>query len=233
MVRGAGGEGWGSSLGYGTIVSIWANFVAPPPYEECRLLTDEQLLADYARGAEPAIAELIGRYQQELFAFLFRFVSDAAAADDLFQETFVQVHRNAGTFDPERRFRPWLFTIAANKARDFLRSNHRRHTQSLDHVVGGGGGEDATTFLDLMQSEMAPPPIALQNGEDVAAVQQVLAELTPMYKEVLVMSYFHQFSYKEMAEMLRIPLGTVKSRLHAALAAFARAYKAKQKRNDV
>ena len=78
------------------------------------MITDEQLLADYTRGDQAAFAALATRYQQELFAFLYRFVSDAAAADDLFQETFVQVHKNARNFDPERKFRPWLFTIAAN-----------------------------------------------------------------------------------------------------------------------
>jgi RNA polymerase sigma-70 factor (ECF subfamily) len=199
------------------------------------VLTDEQLLVDYAHGAaggsgggdQRAFAELIRRYQQELFAFLARFVSDSAAADDLFQETFIQVHRNAKSFDPERKFRPWLFTIAANKARDHLRSAGRRAAQSLDNVAGQGksGDGDAPAFVDLMDSGLAPPPRELAQAEDAAAVQRVLAELPAHYREVLVMSYFHQFAYREMADMLRIPLGTVKSRLHAALAAFAKAYK--------
>lgn len=192
------------------------------------LVTDEQLLATYARGNQGAFAELIGRYQQELFAFLYRFVSDAAAADDLFQETFVQVHRNAGTFDPERRFRPWLLTIAANKARDYLRSSGRHRTQSLDNATSRDG-EEGTTFLDLMQSDMAPPPVELAGAEDAAAVQSVLAGMSAIHREVLVMSYFHQMAYKDMAEALGVPLGTIKSRLHAALAAFAKAYKATQK----
>jgi len=190
------------------------------------VFTDEQLLARYAGGDQPAFAELIGRYQQELFAFLARFVSDAAAADDLFQETFIQVHRNARSFDQNRRFRPWLFTIAANKARDHLRSAGRRGAQSLDQKTGSSG-EDAPAFIDLMDSGMAPPPGELARGEDVAAVQQVLAELPEHYREVLIMSYFHQISYKEMAEMLHVPLGTVKSRLHSALAGFAKLYKAR------
>ncbi len=191
------------------------------------MLTDEQLLVGYARGEEgqQAFAELIRRYQQELFAFLARFVSDSAAADDLFQETFIQVHRNAKSFDPERRFRPWLFTIAANKARDYLRSAGRHAAQSLDNVTGRPGESDAPAFVDLMDSGMAPPPRELSQAEDVATVQRVLAEMPSHYREVLVMSYFHQFAYREMAEMLAVPLGTVKSRLHAALAAFAKAYK--------
>jgi len=189
------------------------------------VLTDEQLLANYTRGEQRAFTELADRYQQELFAFLFRFVSDGATAEDLFQETFVQVHRNAASFDPERKFRPWLFTIAANKARDFLRSAARRTTHSLDNVARGAD-EDSATFLDLMQSDIAPPPVELQTAEDIARVQRVLAEMSVIYREVLVMSYFHQFSYKEMADMLGVPLGTIKSRLHAALAVFAKTYKA-------
>ena len=195
------------------------------------VVTDEQLLVDYSRGDQRAFGELVARYQHELFAFLYRFVSDAggaATAEDLFQETFVQVHRSAKGFDPGRKFRPWLFTIAANKARDYLRSSGRRSIHSLDNVAGGGSGqdEDATTFLDLMQSEMAPPPAELQTGEDIALVNRVLGEMPVIYREVLVMSYFHQFSYKEMAEVLGVPLGTIKSRLHGALAIFARAFKA-------
>jgi RNA polymerase sigma-70 factor, ECF subfamily len=188
------------------------------------VITDEQLLASYARGDQPALAELIRRYQQELFAFLARFVSDSAAADDLFQETFIQVHRNAKSFDAGRRFRPWLFTIAANKARDHLRATGRHFTQSLDNTAGGSSDE-ATTFVDLMDSGMAPPPLEIAGGEDRAAVRHILAALPGHYREVLIMSYFHEFSYKEMADMLHIPLGTVKSRLHAALACFAKSFK--------
>jgi RNA polymerase sigma-70 factor (ECF subfamily) len=189
------------------------------------VVTDEQLLVNYSAGDQRAFAELIRRYQQELFAFLARFVSDSAAADDLFQDTFIQVHRNAKSFDPGRRFRPWLFTIAANKARDHLRASGRHNTQSLDHAAGRSGSNDAPAFIDLMDSGMAPPPAELQQGEDVALVQRILAHMPGHYREVLVMSYFHEFSYKEMAEMLHIPLGTVKSRLHAALASFAKGYK--------
>jgi RNA polymerase sigma-70 factor, ECF subfamily len=190
-----------------------------------RVLTDEQLLVGYAGGDQRAFGELIRRYQQELFAFLARFVMDKVAAEDLFQETFIQVHRNAKSFDPGRKFRPWLFTIAANKARDHLRAMGRRGAQSLDNVAGQSSEEGGTAFIDLMDSGFAPPPAELAAAEDVAAVQKVLADMPAHYREVLVMSYFHQFAYKEMAEMLHIPLGTVKSRLHAALAAFAKAFR--------
>lgn len=191
------------------------------------MTTDEELLVGYARGDQRALAELIRRYQRELYAFLARFICDGPAAEDLFQETFLQVHRSAAGFDAARRFRPWLFTIAANKARDYLRASTRHTAQSLDSGIGRNrGDDDGPALVDLMDSGFAAPPGEISRAEDIAAVRRILAELPAHYREVLVMSYFHGFAYKEMADMLGIPLGTVKSRLHAALAAFARDFKA-------
>src|SRR5579859_1894615 len=90
--------------------------------------SDEHLLADYRTGDKSAFAALVSRYQRELYHFLVRFLGNRASAEDVFQETFLQVHQSAEQFDPQRRFRPWLFTIAANKARDLIRSQSRRPT---------------------------------------------------------------------------------------------------------
>lgn len=187
------------------------------------MATDEQLVADYRGGNEGAFAELVGRYQRELFVFLQRFVQSSAVAEDLFQETFIQVHRNVHMFDPARRFRPWLFTIAANKARDHLRSQQRRSSQSLDNAANG---PDGGTFVDLLQSDLPGPQETVSREEDIAAVGRALDTIPAMYREILLLSYFQRFAYKQIAEMLGIPLGTVKSRLHAALAIFARAWQA-------
>lgn len=188
--------------------------------------TDEELLAQHVAGDRAAMAQLIRRYEKELYAFLQRFVGDATVAEDLFQDTFIQVHRNAAGFDAQRRFRPWVFTIAANKARDYLRANVRKTTQSLNNQTGDA---DSATFLDLMESDVAPPVQDLTREEDIAQVQAVLEELPEHYREVLLLSFYHQFAYKQMADMLGVPLGTVKSRLHAAVAAFAKAWERKEK----
>lgn len=194
------------------------------------MATDEQLLADYVRGDSTAFAQLVERYQKELYTFLQRFVFDRSLAEDLFQETFIQVHRNAHTFDPARRFRPWLFTIAANKARDHLRSAARKTTHSLDNTAGGNGSGVAT-FLDLMESPIETPEDGLMRREDMESVREVLSGLPDIYREVLLLNYFHRFPYKQIAQMLDLPLGTVKSRLHSALAHFARAWQARQESN--
>jgi RNA polymerase sigma-70 factor (ECF subfamily) len=190
------------------------------------MATDEQLVAKFVAGDEAAFAQLVQRYQRELFSFLQRFINEAALAEDLFQETFIQVYRSAATFDSKRRFRPWLFTIAANKARDYLRANLRRGTQSLDNVAGHD--EQQATFMDLMESDTPSAPERLMDMEDAAAVRKIIARMPQMYREVLLLSYYHRFAYKEIAEMLDIPLGTVKSRLHSALAMFGEAWSVRQ-----
>lgn len=185
---------------------------------------DEQLLADYRHGDKGSFSTLINRYQRELFHFLVRFLGDRAAAEDIFQETFLQVHQSAEQFDPQRRFRPWLFTIAANKARDLLRSNARRPTSPLQASIGRGDDESGE-FIDLMQATGELPSEPMEREELQALVQRTVMQMPEHLREILLLSYFHQFPYKQIGEILNIPLGTVKSRLHAAVAHFADRWK--------
>ena len=195
-----------------------------PSDQADRPASDERLLADFLAGNEAAFTVLVERYSAELFLFVARFVGSSAAAEDVIQETFVQLYQSAAGFDPGRRFRPWLFTIAANKARDFLRSRMRRRELSLS---GGAGadGTDAVTYLDFMAEASATPAEELETHEQQEVVRQVVAGMPDSLREILVLGYFHRLAYKEMAEILGIPLGTVKSRLHAAVSYFATAYK--------
>ncbi|HEV7298602.1 MAG TPA: sigma-70 family RNA polymerase sigma factor [Tepidisphaeraceae bacterium] len=186
---------------------------------------DEQLLAEYREGNKASFALLVGRYQRELFHFLVRFLGDRAAAEDVFQESFLQVHQSAEQFDPQRRFRPWLFTIAANKARDLLRSNARRPTSPLQASIGRGD-DDSGEFLDLMQATGELPSEPMEREELQQLVQKTVMQMPEHLREILLLSYFHQFPYKQIGEILDVPLGTVKSRLHAAVAHFADRYRA-------
>jgi len=187
--------------------------------------TDEQLLASYRTGDRASFAELVNRYQRELFHFLVRFLGDRAAAEDVFQETFLQVHQSADQFDLERRFRPWLFTIAANKARDLMRSQARRPTNPLQASISPGD-DDSGQFIDLMQSSQAMPGEPLERQELQQQVHKAVQGMPEHLREILLLSYFHQFPYKQISDILQIPLGTVKSRLHAAVAHFADKWKA-------
>jgi RNA polymerase sigma-70 factor (ECF subfamily) len=186
--------------------------------------TDEDLLAAYRQGDRSSFAALVERYQRELFHFLVRFLGDRAAAEDIFQETFLQVHQSADQFDLQRRFRPWLFTIAANKARDLMRSQARRPTNPLQANISGGDDESGQ-FIDLMESADPMPGEAMEREELQKVVQKTVEGMPEHLREILLLSYFHQFPYKEISDILQIPLGTVKSRLHAAVAYFADRWK--------
>jgi len=190
---------------------------------------DETLLAKYRTGDRKSFALLVERYQRELFHFLVRFLSDRAAAEDIFQETFLQVHQSADQFDPTRRFRPWLFTIAANKARDLMRSNARRPTSPLQAQIGSSDDEGGQ-FIDLMEAAEPLPGESMEREELQRLVQQTVEAMPDHLREILLLSYFHQFPYKEISDILQIPLGTVKSRLHASVAYFADRWKNRQQR---
>jgi RNA polymerase sigma-70 factor (ECF subfamily) len=186
--------------------------------------SDEQLLADHLSADPTAFPLLLGRYQRELYHFLVRFLGDRAAAEDVFQEAFLQVHQSADQFDLERRFKPWLFTIAANKARDLMRAQSRRPMSPLQAAISPGD-EEGGEFLSLMAGEDNAPDAPMEREELRKKVQSVVLSMPANLREILLLSYFHQFPYKHISDILGIPLGTVKSRLHAAVAHFAARWK--------
>jgi len=187
------------------------------------ITSDEVLFEQYRTGDRESLRTLIERHQKDLMRFLIRLTGDAAGAEDVFQDAFLQIHVSADTFDPTRRFRPWLFTIAANKARDHLRKKGRRRTLELSAPVNGAGGDDAAgSFVDLLSIDMPHIGSGLEANETSRQVQQALDLLPPLLREILLLAYFNRLTYVQIHEELGIPLGTVKSRLHAAVAAFAR-----------
>lgn len=192
-------------------------------------ISDNELLRRHLEGDEGVFAVLLERYRVELFNFLARFTGDATLAEDIFQETFLQLHVSAGTFDQSRRLKPWLFTIAANKARDAMRSRRRRQTVSLDAPVAGNQDE-RTTYADLMPADVPAPSESLMNLETRQAVHNIIRQMPEAQRLVLLLSYFHELPYKEIAETLGVPLGTVKSRLHAAVKHFAKQWKTAAKK---
>ena len=189
---------------------------------------DEKLVDLFRRGDDASFEALVTRYRHELFHFLVRFVGDRNSAEDIFQEAFLQVHQSIATFDITRRFKPWLFTIAANKARDYLRRSNQRQTAALSAKVGGAGDDDSPEFLDLMEADMELPPDQVQRQELRLRVRAVANAMPDHLREILILAYFQKLPYRDIADMLSIPLGTVKSRLHASVATFAEIWKARE-----
>lgn len=188
-----------------------------------RTLTDSDLVRQHLDGDTKAFQALVERYRRELFNFLVRFTGSVETAEDVFQEAFLQLHISAGLFDQSRRLKPWLFTIAANKARDAMRSRSRRQAASLDAVVTAGN--ERTSYADIMPSDVPAPDEFILNLDTRRAVQNIVSEMPDNLRIVLLLCYFHEMSYKEIAEALEAPLGTIKSRIHAAVKLFAQRWK--------
>ncbi|MEE9296757.1 MAG: sigma-70 family RNA polymerase sigma factor [Phycisphaerae bacterium] len=186
--------------------------------------TDEQLLADHLRNRPDAFELLVRRHSEELYRFALRFTNNSMAAEDVVQETLLQVYRSAASFDAARRFKPWLFTIAANKARDWLRGRSRHMAVSLDAQIDGGDEHGEKTFLDLLATDTADRGDELEFEEKRRIVRGVVDQMPATLREALVLAYYHRFAYKEISEVLDIPVGTVKSRLHAAVGFFGKMY---------
>lgn len=201
---------------------------AAQTYSDAQLAdqTDEQLLTQHLAGNAGAFSEIVARYRDPLLHFLIRFLGSRAAAEDVFQDAFLQVHISAERFDTSRRFKPWLYTIAANKARDFHRRQKRRSALSLSAPISGEAGE--SEFIDLLASDHERPDVPLTEHEEAGIVKSVVDDLPTHYREILLLSYFQKMSYNQISEALKIPLGTVKSRLHSAVASFADTYRAQR-----
>jgi len=187
--------------------------------------TDAELFAQYAAGEETAFREIVSRYKNGLYAFLWNFLNRQDMVEDVFQETFLQLFNSRDSFDTSRPLRPWLFTIAANKAKDALRKQQRTATISIG-AIADSQEMSFDSVLNALTSDSTMPYEELEGGEIALQVRQVVADMPENLREILVLAYFNKFSYKQMAQILSIPIGTVKSRLHTAVGRFAKDWKA-------
>ena len=192
------------------------------PFEK---LTDAGLLQRYMEGDEAAFREIVRRYKNGLYAFLKQFLNQPDLVDDVFQETFLQLFASRKSFDTTRPLRPWLFTIAANKAKDALRKGQRTAAVPIGTI---SESEDMSfdEMLNSLGSDTTVPYDEVERTETAERVGEVIANMPESLREILILAYFNRFSYKQMADTLSIPIGTVKSRLHTAVARFAKDWKA-------
>jgi len=185
---------------------------------------EAELLERYVAGDEGAFREIVYRYKDGLYAFLRRFLRQEDMIEDAFQDAFLQVYTSRQSFDMARPLRPWLYTIAANKARDLLRKRQREHSIPL-----GGISEPAEMSIDdvlnTLKTFETTPYDEVARSETAESVRQVIANMPDNLREILLLAYFDGFSYKQMAEILGIPIGTVKSRLHTAVGSFMKRWK--------
>jgi RNA polymerase sigma-70 factor (ECF subfamily) len=186
--------------------------------EDLSQQSDEALLTRYRdSGRTEDFDELVHRYEPELYRYLARYLGDQVLAEDVFQNTFLQVHLKRGLYENGRPVRPWLYSIATHQAVDALRKAGRHPTVSLDQQLSSGEHE-AGRLVDLLISEESGPLDDLQGQERANWVRESVARLPETLRQTLMLAYNQDLKYREIADILKIPVGTVKSRLHAALA---------------
>lgn len=188
-------------------------------------VTDEQLILEYCRtGDRELYAQLVYRYERELFRYLRRYLGSAEMAEDVFQATFLQIHLKCGQFEAGRRFRPWLYTIATNAAIDARRRNRRHQMLSLD-TAQDQENDDVGRLVNLLESSDPNPLDEAERMERRRLVRQTLDQLPETMTALIQLVYYQGMKYTQAAEVLDIPVGTVKSRLHTAMAKLTDAWK--------
>jgi RNA polymerase sigma-70 factor (ECF subfamily) len=166
-------------------------------------LTDDRLMQDVRDGRIEKLAILFERHHVALFNFFLRMTGNRAASEDLVQDVFTRILKHRATYQGADRFTVWLYTIARNAHVDHLRK--RKTTFPLEDQ-----------FEDVQSPEMVPEDRLVQ-AQEAALINRALARLSPKKQELLVLSRFQNLKYREIAELLDCPVGTVKGLVHRAI----------------
>jgi RNA polymerase sigma-70 factor (ECF subfamily) len=183
--------------------------------DDLSTVTDQAVVEQARAGHERAYRELVRRYERPVFSLIYRMVRDRERAEDLTQETFVKVLNALDSYRAEYKFSSWIFKIANNAAIDQLRRK-QLDTLSLD------GAPDAVTAerqegTSLQLADAGESPLEeLQARELGGQIEEAIAKLRPEYRSCILLRHVEGYPYEEIAEMLDLPLGTVKTYIHRA-----------------
>lgn len=175
---------------------------------------DEELVRHFLAGDEGAFDILVVRYQDRLFNFSMRFTSNASDAEEIVQETFIKAYKGLGRFRGDARVSTWLFQIAKNLC---INKFHRKRRR-MDHRKVSIQQSQHDDDLPLVQIEAEGPDAfdVLANQEINDVLQEAITELDPHFRSALILRDIEDLDYSEIAEILEVPVGTVKSRIHRA-----------------
>lgn len=160
-------------------------------------------------GDVEAVAAIMERYQHRLYRYLLRLLREPATAEDLFQQTWVKVMERIRSFDPSHSFEGWLFALARNLAIDYLR---RYRPESIDEPLPSGDSR-----AELIAGSGPGALDQLLTRERTAGLARAVTDLPLAFREVLTLRFEEEMKLEEIATVLALPLGTVKTRLHRAL----------------
>jgi RNA polymerase sigma-70 factor (ECF subfamily) len=185
------------------------------PRQSLRELTDQDVVLRAREGQEAAYRELIRRYERPVFSLIYRMVRDRETAEDLAQETFIKVLNAIASYRPEFKFSSWVFKIANNTAIDHLR---RRELDTLS-LQGSphASTPDAIEATTLQVSDGSETPLDEVEARELGAeIEVAINQLRPEYRSCILLRHVEGRPYEEIAEMLDLPLGTVKTYIHRA-----------------
>jgi RNA polymerase sigma-70 factor (ECF subfamily) len=185
---------------------------------------DEALIAALKAGSEEAFGILIAQYSQPIFNLIARSLQDPADAADITQEVFIKVFRSIRSFHGESSLRTWMYRIALHEASNQRRwwTRHKRQELTIDTPVGATDGDEGEESLCLGATLCDAQRSPLEHAEQAelkARVEDALRQLPEVFRTVVVLREMEGFSYEEIAEIVQVPAGTVKSRLTRGRAA--------------
>jgi RNA polymerase sigma-70 factor (ECF subfamily) len=186
-----------------------------PEGAEWPRLTDQEVVLLARGGREAAYRELVRRYERPVFALLFRMVRDRELAEDLAQETFVKALNAIESYRPEFKFSSWIFKIANNAAIDHLR-RRELDTLSLDGSPHAETPEAMQATALQIGARQESPLDAVEARELGGAIEAAIGRLRPEYRSCILLRHVEGRAYEEIAEILDLPLGTVKTYIHRA-----------------
>jgi RNA polymerase sigma-70 factor (ECF subfamily) len=178
---------------------------------------DKELVARALKGDEAAYRELLERFRRPVFSLIYRMIGDREQAEDLAQESFVKAFNNLDSYNPNYRFSSWLFKIANNHAIDHLR-RARLPTVSIHgspHAADAEREEETRIVLEAQDESPEQEFIALELGSEI---EQAITKLRPEYRTAVILRHVENRPYEEIAEIMDVPIGTVKTFLHRARA---------------
>ncbi|NOZ62701.1 MAG: sigma-70 family RNA polymerase sigma factor [Calditrichaeota bacterium] len=169
--------------------------------------SDEDLIERFQNGDVYAFDLIVKRYKNQLLNFIYRFLGNTEEAEDLVQETFLRVYRNRKAYQKVAKFSTWIYTIAGNLAKTELRKRKRRRFFSISEL--GYNDKD----YDI-SDENYNPERDVDGRIKETMIHEKIMELSPKFREVIILRDVQQLSYEEISEIVNIPLGTVKSRVN-------------------
>ena len=172
-------------------------------------LSDEDLIFLFQDGEILAFNEIVRRYKDPLMNFVYRFLGDTIESEDVVQETFLRVFRNKKAYKRIAKFSTWIYTIAGNLAKTELRKRKKRSVYSLSEI-----GYEDKDYEIVDDSQSPEKKTNTRMYDDI--IQREIQQLSPKFREVIVLRDIQELSYEEISKIINVPLGTVKSRVNRA-----------------